>query len=52
MIACTIEGRNASAGTVVLGAHFDSRGTFGYLTAPGADDGSSFAFVRSSTPVY
>ncbi|GAA5984483.1 hypothetical protein JCM10908_003369 [Rhodotorula pacifica] len=27
--------------TVVLGAHFDSRGSFGYPTAPGADDDAS-----------
>ncbi|BGP19535.1 hypothetical protein JCM10213_000135 [Rhodosporidiobolus nylandii] len=27
--------------TVVLGAHYDSRGSFGYPTAPGADDDAS-----------
>ena len=27
--------------TVVIGAHFDSRGSFGYPTAPGADDDGS-----------
>ncbi|GAA5865198.1 hypothetical protein JCM3774_002168 [Rhodotorula dairenensis] len=27
--------------TVILGAHFDSRGSFGYPTAPGADDDAS-----------
>ncbi|GAA5914809.1 hypothetical protein JCM6882_007279 [Rhodosporidiobolus microsporus] len=27
--------------TVILGAHYDSRGSFGYPTAPGADDDAS-----------
>lgn len=40
LVACEIQGRNSSAGTVVVGAHFDSRGSFGFPTAPGADDGS------------
>ncbi|KAK4048092.1 hypothetical protein OIV83_004962 [Microbotryomycetes sp. JL201] len=43
MIACELPGTGERRGfnaneTIVVGAHFDSRGSFGYPTAPGADD--------------
>ncbi|KAL8280293.1 hypothetical protein RQP46_007210 [Phenoliferia psychrophenolica] len=48
MIECVIEGTDPDAGTFVLGGHFDSRGSFGYPTAPGADDdGSGTALLLS-----
>lgn len=48
LVQCTIEGTDPSAGTFVLGAHFDSRGTFGVGVAPGGDDdGSGTAAILS-----
>lgn len=65
MIECVINGTDPTAGTFVLGGHFDSRGvrlafltpsladtlptqSFGYPTAPGADDdGSGTALLLS-----
>ncbi|GAA6064779.1 hypothetical protein JCM10212_004801 [Sporobolomyces blumeae] len=44
MLECvyTRSGRGTEANeTVVLGAHYDSRGSFGFPTAPGADDDAS-----------
>lgn len=64
LVTCEIAGTDPSSGTFVLGAHFDSRGvrpastlspyahpaqqSFGYPTAPGADDdGSGTALLLS-----
>ncbi|KAM0755208.1 Zn-dependent exopeptidase [Meredithblackwellia eburnea MCA 4105] len=48
LINCTIPGTDPTSGTVVLGAHFDSRGSFGYPTAPGGDDdGSGTSLILS-----
>lgn len=46
MVECQLPGTGDQTGkeaneTVVIGAHFDSRGSFGYPTAPGADDDGS-----------
>ncbi|SCZ96720.1 BZ3500_MvSof-1268-A1-R1_Chr4-1g06653 [Microbotryum saponariae] len=46
MIECSLPGIGNVPGafaneTVVIGGHFDSRGSFGYPTAPGADDDGS-----------
>ncbi|KAK4698686.1 hypothetical protein P7C70_g7586, partial [Phenoliferia sp. Uapishka_3] len=48
MVECVINGTDPDAGTFVLGGHFDSRGSFGHYTAPGADDdGSGTALLLS-----
>lgn len=41
LVQCIIEGTDPESGTVVLGAHQDSRGTFGTGKAPGGDDDAS-----------
>lgn len=46
MVECQLPGTGDQDGkeaneTVIIGAHFDSRGSFGYPTAPGADDDGS-----------
>lgn len=47
-VTCIILGREAGAGTFVLGAHMDSRGTFGSGVAPGGDDDGSGAAALMS----
>lgn len=41
MVACSITGTKKPDEIVLIGAHFDSRGSFGYPGAPGADDDAS-----------
>ena len=41
MVACSVVGTEKPDEIVVIGAHFDSRGSFGYPGAPGADDDAS-----------
>lgn len=41
MVACGVTGTEKPDEIVLIGAHFDSRGSFGYPGAPGADDDAS-----------
>ncbi|KAK9895213.1 Zn-dependent exopeptidase [Cystobasidium minutum MCA 4210] len=40
-VICSFEGTEHPDELVILGAHYDSRGTFGYVRAPGGDDDAS-----------
>jgi Zn-dependent M28 family amino/carboxypeptidase len=40
-IICEFKGTENPEELVILGAHYDSRGTFGYVRAPGGDDDAS-----------
>ncbi|KAI0668922.1 Zn-dependent exopeptidase [Trametes maxima] len=43
-VICRYDGSDDTTETVILGAHYDDRGSFGYVSAPGAnDDGSGTA---------
>ncbi|KAG9088644.1 hypothetical protein FRC06_001938 [Ceratobasidium sp. 370] len=40
-VVCRFEGTDNSTGLVILSAHYDSRGSFGSVRAPGGDDDGS-----------